>query len=78
MSETQRRAMFAKIHNNKTLWVYRVSYGKASTPVKDREYRAKRGTSVGNQKEWKDYAKKTGHAKVIFIDGDKRIEKVIR
>ena len=45
----------------------RVSYGKKSTPVKDREYRLGSCGPVGTKKEIRTWAKKH-NAKVKFVE----------
>jgi len=39
--------------------LYRVPYGKTSTPAKDREYQMTSGGAVGTKKEWAQFAKKS-------------------
>ena len=55
----------------------RVSYGKASTPIQDREYKcpAIGGGSVGNRADWLEIAEKYHFAAVEFIelDGTKEV-----
>ncbi len=50
----------------KTIILKRVSYGKKSTPVKDREYRFS-GGPVGTKTEWRKWAKKK-KLKIKFIE----------
>lgn len=56
----------------------RVSYGKATTPIKDREYRCPQvgGSSVGSRKDWTDVAKQLGFTGVRFVELDKTEELV--
>ena len=49
----------------KTLIAKRVSYGKKTTSIKDREYRLTTGGSVGTKKEWRVWAKKK-NIKIVF------------
>jgi len=42
-----------------TLNLFRVPYGKVSTPAKDREYQMGSGGAVGTKKEWRVFAKKS-------------------
>ena len=44
---------------SKALNLFRVPYGKASTPAKDREYQMSSGVAVGTKKEWRMFAKKS-------------------
>lgn len=55
----------------KTLIVYRVSYGKESTPEKDREYWMGRGGPVGNKEDWKDIANKLGYDDIKYIEKER-------
>ena len=51
------------------LYTHRVSYGKESTPIEDREYRW--GNSpVGNREEWLTFAKEHGFKGVWFTEAD--------
>jgi len=51
------------------LYVFRVSYGKKSTPPEDREYRF--GSSpVGNRKDWLNFAREQGYDGVWFTELD--------
>ena len=45
----------------------RVSYGKTSTPVSDREYKLSIGGPVGTKKEWRVWAKEN-KVKIKFIE----------
>jgi hypothetical protein len=49
-----------------TIIAYRVTYGKKSTPLKDREYTANAwGSPVGTKAEWNKWAKKL-KKKIVF------------
>jgi hypothetical protein len=63
-----------------TLTVKRVSYGKDSTPVNDREYCIAYGGAVGCQNEVIEFAKERGYEEVEFIekDGTKRYERIMK
>ena len=51
------------------LYIHRVSYGKESIPIKDREYRW--GNSpVGNREEWLKFAREHGYDGVWFTEKD--------
>jgi hypothetical protein len=55
----------------------RVSYGKASTPIEDREYKCPEvgGSAVGSRKDWVRIATDLGFERVEFVelDGSKEV-----
>ena len=58
----------------KTINLFRVPYGKASTPAKDREYQSTSGGAVGTKKEWHKFLKEGSikpkfHEKSLGIQG---------
>ena len=57
----------------KELTVKRVSYGKDTTPVESREYRAENGGPVGTPDEWIKWGNENGYTKVIFHELDSKI-----
>ena len=60
-----------------TLNLFRVPYGKATTPAKDREYQMESGGAVGSKKEWRQFAKKS-NLKLKFSEKKLGIEGYFR
>ena len=52
----------------KTLFLKRVAYGKASTPLAEREYTAGAGSPVGTLADWSKFAQQKGFNYVEYTD----------
>lgn len=65
-------SLSAKGIGSKVFPLVRVSYGKKSTPKKDREYKMQlySGSPVGTIKEWKKFGKKSGVDKLHINESD--------